>query len=82
MPTEPGGKGLALLALLLSLIALGISVLAYQQAGGARQLNEQVRTLQQAVDIARNETADALSRIERVVRPAESAKEAARGAGR
>jgi len=65
------GRGLAFLALLISLIALGISILAYREAGGSLALKAQVQALQSAVDTARKETADALARVEQAVRPAE-----------
>ena len=65
------GRGLAVLALVISLIALGISILAYQEVGGTRGLKTQVEALQSALETARKETADALARIERAVRPAE-----------
>lgn len=65
------GRGLAVLALVISLIALGISILAYQEVGGTRALKPQVEALQSALETARKETADALARIERAVRPAE-----------
>ncbi|HWU41711.1 MAG TPA: hypothetical protein VN203_28980 [Candidatus Acidoferrum sp.] len=63
------GGGVAFLALLISLIALGISILAYREAGGSLALKEQVQALQGAVQTARKETADALARVEQAVRP-------------
>lgn len=71
---ERSGKGLAILALLISLIALGTSILAYREAGGGRALREQVQTLQSALETVRKETADTLTRIERAVRPAEKSE--------
>lgn len=64
------GRGLAVLALIISLIALGASLVAYQEVGGTRALMQQVERLQDVVEAARKETADALQRIERSVRPA------------
>jgi CHASE3 domain sensor protein len=65
------GRGLAVLALIISVIALGISLLAYQEVGGTRALMRQVERLQDIVEAARRESADALQRIERSVRPAD-----------
>ncbi len=53
---------MAKLALLVSLIALVISVLAYQKAGGSVDLAEQLKMM-------RKETADSLSRMEKALRP-------------
>jgi hypothetical protein len=75
MARERTGRGIAVLALLISLIALGISILAYQEAGGERGVQEQVRVLRDTVESVRKETADALARIERAVRPTEKSQE-------
>jgi hypothetical protein len=72
---DRGGRGLALLALVISLIALGVSVLAYRAAGGSLALKAQVQALQGAVETARKETAVALARLEQAVRPAEKSRE-------
>lgn len=61
---------MAKLALVLSVIALAISVLAYREAVGTH-------SLQKALETARQETADALARIERALRPADDAGQAA-----
>lgn len=71
MVGEHSGKWIAILALLISLIALGTSILAYREAGGERALREQVQALQGALETVRKDTADTLARIERAVRPAE-----------
>ena len=63
------GGGLAFLGLLISLIALGVSILAYREAGGSLALKEQVQALQGAVQTARKETADALAQVEQALRP-------------
>jgi len=63
---------MAKLALVISLIALAIAILAYQEAGGNRALQENIRSLQNALDVARKETADALARMERTLRAPES----------
>jgi len=69
MAEKRRGGGLAFLALLISLIALGISILAYREAGGNLALKEEVQALQATVQTARKETADALARMEQAVRP-------------
>jgi cell division protein ZapA (FtsZ GTPase activity inhibitor) len=66
-----GGRGLALLALLVSIAALVIAVMAYQRTGADLKLRERVESLQQALDNARRETANALSRLEELVRGSE-----------
>jgi hypothetical protein len=70
---------MAFLALLISLIALGISIMAYREAGGSLALKEQVQALQTAVETARKETADALARLEQAVRPSDRSVEVPSG---
>jgi len=74
MSGEHSGRWIAILALLISLIALGTSILAYREAGGGWALREQVQTLQGALETVRKETADTLARIERAVRPPEKSE--------
>lgn len=62
------GRGLAFLALLISIAALVIAVMAYQRTGADLKLRQQVESLQHALDNARQETADALGRLEELVR--------------
>ena len=62
---------MAQLAFLISLVALGISVLAYQEAGGTKDLTKKVESLR---DDLRRETADGLSKLEKALRSAEPAK--------
>jgi hypothetical protein len=59
---------MAKVALVISLVALVVALLAYREAGGNRALEDSIRSLQSALDVARKETADALSRMERAVR--------------
>jgi len=66
---EEGGRGTAWLALLVALVALGVAVLAYRQAGGNAALQAKVEVLQKAVESARSETADALKKVEDALRP-------------
>lgn len=63
--------GMARAALVISLIALVIAILAYQEAGGTRALQERMQSLQGALDAAKRETADALARMERALRPSD-----------
>ncbi len=71
MAGDRGGRGIALLALVISLIVLGVSIQAYREAGGSLEMKAQVQVLQGAVETVRKETADALARLEQAVRPAE-----------
>jgi hypothetical protein len=63
---------MAKVALVISLVALVIALLAYKEAGGNRALEDNLRSLQGALDVARKETADALARMERALRSPES----------
>jgi hypothetical protein len=58
---------MAKLALLVALVALGVAVLAYQEAGGTKDLSRKLETLRQ-------ETADSLSKMEKALRPGGAAK--------
>lgn len=69
MDQEGGGRGLAWLALLVALVALGVAVLAYRQTGGNAALQAKVEVLQKAVESARSETANALKKVEDALRP-------------
>lgn len=75
MAGDRGGRGLSVLAILISLIALGVSILAYREVGGELALKDQVASLQSTLEAVRKETADALARIEQAVRPAENTRE-------
>ena len=69
MAREEGGRGVAWLALLVALVALGIAAIAYREAGGNAALQAKVEVLQKAVESARSETADALKKVEDALRP-------------
>jgi hypothetical protein len=71
---ERTGKGIAVLALLVSLIALWTSILAYREAGGSQVLQEQVHALQGTLEVARKEIANLLERMEDLVRPADRSR--------
>jgi cell division protein FtsL len=66
-----GGRGVAVLALLISVVALAVAVMAYQRTGTELHLRERVEALQQALDGARQETANALDRLEKLLRGAQ-----------
>ena len=72
-----------ILALIISIIALIIAILAYQKVGGAADLKKQTEaftnvgeTIAKATDSLRDKTADILDRMEAVVRGTEEEKEA------
>ncbi len=62
------GRGIAFLALLISVMALIIAVMAYHRTGGDLNLRKRVESLQQAFESARQDTANALERLEELVR--------------
>ncbi len=68
---------MTVLALIISIIALVIAVLAYQKAGGIRDLQEQAEALRFVADNLREKTADALDKLEKSLRKSEEKKEAA-----
>jgi len=59
-------RALTFITLLMSTAALVLSLLAYQRAGG--DIRAQIGKLQQIVQSSRQETANALDRIEKFVR--------------
>ena len=65
---QKGGRGLAVLALLVSIAAIVIALMAYERTGADVNLRQQVDSLQQALDGARQETANALDRLEKRLR--------------
>ncbi|MEE9137583.1 MAG: hypothetical protein V3V07_03420 [candidate division NC10 bacterium] len=62
------GRGTAFLALLISIAALVIAMMAYQRTGADLKLRERVESLQHALDNVRQETANALDQLEELVR--------------
>lgn len=62
------GRGTAFLALLISIAALVIAMMAYQRTGADLKLRERVESLQHALDNVRRETANALDQLEELVR--------------
>jgi len=72
------------ITLLIAVVALIISILAYQRTGGSSELKRQVESMASSVDLKkqvdslttmtdalREKTADALERLEKVIRKAE-----------
>lgn len=59
---------MAVLALLVSIAAIVIALMAYERTGADVKLRQQVESLQQALDGARQETANALDRLEKRLR--------------
>ncbi len=57
-----GGRGIAFLALFISIIALVIAIMAYQRTGAG------IESLEQALQGARDETANALDQLEGLIR--------------
>jgi hypothetical protein len=62
---------MAQLALLISLVALGVAILAYQEAGGTKDLSKRVESIREDL---RRETADSLSKLEKALRSVEPGK--------
>jgi hypothetical protein len=62
---------MAQLAFLISLVALGVAILAYQEAGGTKDLSKKVESLREDL---RRETADSLSKLEKALRSVDPAK--------
>jgi cytochrome c-type biogenesis protein CcmH/NrfG len=70
-----GQTGIAVLALLVALIALGVSVYTYVEMTHTAELRRQMTTLQDLSERGRQEMADALKRLEERIRgnpPSES----------
>jgi uncharacterized protein HemX len=70
-----GQTGIAVLALLVALVALGVSVYTYGQMGHNVELRSQIIKLQELSERGRQEMADALRRLEERIRgnsPSES----------
>ncbi len=59
---------MAFLALLISIVALVIAVMAFKRTGGDLNLRKRVESLQQALESARQDTANAIERLEELVR--------------
>lgn len=62
------------LSLIIAVIALVIAVAAFRRTGGLRELKRQVQALGSTTEFVRDRTADALNRLEQLVRGKERAK--------
>ncbi len=65
---------MTVLAFIIAIVALVIAVLAYQKAGGIRDLQEQAEALRFVADNLREKTADALDKLEKALRKTEEEK--------
>jgi hypothetical protein len=60
-----------IVALILAVVALVVAVLAHRRAGGLRDVRGEIASLSSGLDSLRGKTADALSRLQRALRPSE-----------
>jgi hypothetical protein len=65
---------MGVLSLIIAVIALVIAVVAFLRTGGSRELQQEVQSLSPSTDSLRDRTADALDRLEQLVRGSEKAK--------
>lgn len=56
------------LSLIIAIIALVVAIAAFARTGGVDEVRRQVDTIGQKTEIARDKTADALDRLERLIR--------------
>jgi uncharacterized protein HemX len=68
MQDQRGQTGIAVLALLVALVALGIAVYTHLQVGQRTDLQAQLTKMQELVEQGRQEMSDALKRFEEQVR--------------
>ena len=61
---------------IVAIVALVIAVMAYQKAGGIRDLQDQAEALRFVADNLREKTADALDKLEKSLRKTEAKEEA------
>lgn len=59
---------MAKLALVVAIVALAVSILAYQAAGGGRALDANLRAVERTVGDARQWTIDTFTRLARALR--------------
>jgi uncharacterized protein HemX len=65
---QRGQTGMAVLALIVALVALGISVYTHLQVTQRADMQTQLTKMQELVERGRQETADALKRLEERIR--------------
>lgn len=68
MQDQRGQTGIAVLALIVALVALGIAVYTHMQVTQREDLRVQLNKVQELVEQGRQEMADALKRLEEQVR--------------
>jgi hypothetical protein len=61
-------------SLIVAVVALVIAIAAFKRTGGVRELKRQVQTLGSTTDSVRDRTADALNRLEQIVRGKERSR--------
>jgi hypothetical protein len=62
------------LTFIIAVVALGIAIAAFRRTGGGRELKRHVQELSSGTDSVRDRTADALNRLEQLVRGKERRK--------
>ena len=65
---QVGQTGIAVLALLFAIVALGVSVFTYLETIHQAELRRQITTLQELSERGRQDMADALKRLEERIR--------------
>jgi uncharacterized protein HemX len=65
---QRGQTGIAVLALLVALVALGVSVYTYVQVAQRADMQGQLTKIEEVVERGRKEMADALKRLEEQIR--------------
>jgi uncharacterized protein HemX len=65
---QRGQTGIAVLALIVALVALGISVYAYLQVTQRADMQTQLTKIQELIERERQEMADTLKRLEEQIR--------------
>jgi uncharacterized protein HemX len=69
---QMGQTGIAVLALVLALVALGVAGYAYVQTDERAELRGEITRLEGLIDRGRQETADAVKRLEERIREREA----------
>ena len=76
MAERKGGRGVAWLALLISIVALIFSLISFQASGGREgDLMSEVKKLRERIDRMRGQLADALEKGGEAVRPRDKPEE-------
>lgn len=68
MQDQQGQTGIALLALIVALVALGVAIYTFLQTIPREDLHTQLNKVQELIEQGRQETADTLKRLEEQVR--------------